>query len=196
VVNRAGAGVPRLRELPADAVPIGKVVGAHGIQGHLRVVPYAKDASNLLSAKACFVSHPQHGGERVGLQLTGLSAREQNAFVVLAATEIPDRSFAETLKGAEVLLARSAFSPAGPDEYYWMDLVGCTVVNAAGLPLGSVTALVSNGVHDVLQITIEPVEPGVEPTSKQRLIPFVGAYVHTVDIERKHIVVDWDPAWD
>ena len=55
-------------------------------------------------------------------------AREHGGVVVAAAQEVPDRDGAEALRGARVFVARSSFPSAGDDEYYWVDLIDCTVV--------------------------------------------------------------------
>ncbi|MBN2607154.1 MAG: ribosome maturation factor RimM, partial [Thiotrichales bacterium] len=50
--------------------------------------------------------------------------------------------------------------------------------------LGVVTALIETGAHDVLR---------VEKDGHSTLIPFVeGTFILDVDVENKHIQVDWD----
>ena len=102
--------------------------------------------------------------------------------VVAAAQEVPDRSAAEALKGARVFVARSSFPTAGTDEYYWVDLIGCTVFNRDGVTLGTVADLTDTGAHSVLRVV---------QGDDERLIPFVAAYVDTVDLQARRIGVDW-----
>lgn len=102
--------------------------------------------------------------------------------MVAAAQEVTDRNAAEALKGARVFVARSSFPTAGDDEYYWVDLIGCAVSNRDGAALGSVTELLDTGAHSVLRVVQGEAE---------RLIPFVAAYIDSVDLEARRIVVDW-----
>jgi 16S rRNA processing protein RimM len=75
---------------------------------------------------------------------------------------------------------------ADEDEYYWDELIGLEVVNIQGEALGRVTGLLETGAHDVLQVQGE----------RLRLIPFVEAYIQSVDLAAGKIVVDWGLDWD
>jgi 16S rRNA processing protein RimM len=112
--------------------------------------------------------------------------REHGGVVVAAAHEVPDRNAAEALKGARVFVARSSFPTAGNDEFYWVDLIGCAVVNREGVTLGGVADLMDTGTHSVLRVT---------HGEEERLIPFVAAYIDHVDLPARRITVDWASDW-
>jgi 16S rRNA processing protein RimM len=95
---------------------------------------------------------------------------------------VPDRDAAEALRGARIFVARASFPTAGEDEYYWVDLLGCAVANREGVAFGTVAELIDTGAHSVLRVV---------EGENERLIPFVGAYVDTVDLAARRIVVDW-----
>jgi 16S rRNA processing protein RimM len=59
------------------------------------------------------------------------------------------------------------------------------VFNRDGVALGTVAGLIDNGPQSVLRV--EPTGEGAE----ERLIPFVAAYVDSVDLPMRRIVVDW-----
>jgi 16S rRNA processing protein RimM len=68
-------------------------------------------------------------------------------------------------------------------EYYWVDLIGAEVVDAAGGPLGTVRALLETGANDVLVVAGE----------QERLIPFaLGSVVLEVDVPGRRVRVDWE----
>jgi 16S rRNA processing protein RimM len=79
------------------------------------------------------------------------------------------------------------------DEFYWIDLIGLSVVSRDGLELGQVLDLIDTGPHCVLRIA----PPGVaKPTPSQEvLIPFLSQYGCDVDLAARRITVDWDPTW-
>jgi 16S rRNA processing protein RimM len=104
--------------------------------------------------------------------------------IVAQADELSDRTSAEALKGVRIFVSRGSFPSAADGEYYWVDLIGLTVVNRQDELLGSVADLLDTGPHCVLRIT--PPEGGDE-----RLVPFVAAYVDQVDLAARRIVVDW-----
>jgi 16S rRNA processing protein RimM len=63
--------------------------------------------------------------------------------------------------------------PADPEEYYDRQLVGLTVLDAAGATLGPVTAVLHLPEQDLLEIDL---------AGERRLVPFVGALVSEVDL--------------
>ena len=180
---------------PDDAVEVGRIVGAWGVKGGIKVLPYSSDPKALFSSRRWFLKAPAAPrpvpASAVSaipplLKITG--AREHGDGVVATAQEVPDRTAAEALKGALVFVARSSFPTAASDEYYWVDLIGLAVVNREGQTLGTVTDLLDTGPHSVLRIAVPQPREGDE---NERLIPFVSAYVDNVDLAARRITVDW-----
>ena len=142
---------------PADAIEVGRVMGAFGIKGWIRVQPFSADPKALFSSRRWFIQPPERPGPKsVGAAMPRLlritQAKDQGDDVVAAAQELPDRNAAEAMKGARIFIARSSFPTAGDGEYYWIDLIGLQVVNRAGELLGSVTDLLDTGAHSVLRV--------------------------------------------
>jgi 16S rRNA processing protein RimM len=109
-----------------------------------------------------------------------------SGMVVASAREVDDRDAAESLRGARIFVSRSSFPTAQKDEYYWVDLIGLTVLNREGVTLGTVTELLSTGAQTVLVMESE-----LEGKRIERMIPFVSVYVDDVDLAARRIVVDW-----
>lgn len=172
-------------DFPADAVEVGRVVGAWGVKGWIKVQPFASDPQALFSSKRWYLRAADAGPGRPAPPplLRVIQAREHGAMVVAGAQEVPDRVAAESLKGARIFVPRASFPTAGADEYYWVDLIGCEVVNRDGAVLGRVADLLDTGAHSVLRIVADGVP--------ERLVPFVAAYVDTVDVAARRIAVDW-----
>ena len=172
---------------PADAVEVGRIVGAWGIQGGIRVKPFSNDPQALFSSKRWFLEPPAVGrpGAVVPALLRIVQAREQGDAIVATAQELPDRNAAEAVKGARVFVSRASFPTPDEDEYYWVDLIGLDVFDRGGRLLGRVDHLIETGPHCVLAVQ----EP--DAGQAQRLIPFVAAYVDRVDIAGRRIEVDW-----
>jgi 16S rRNA processing protein RimM len=170
-------------DFPADAVEVGRVLGAWGIKGWIKVQPFADDPQALFSSKRWHL-RPAEGPATAAppplLRVT--HAREHGGFIVAGAQEVADRAAAEALKGARVFVARSSFPTAASDEYYWVDLIGCSVVNREGVELGAVADLLDTGAGSVLR---------VQQGDAERLIPFVAVYIDDVDLAARRIRVDW-----
>ena len=191
---------------PDDAIEVGRVMGAWGIKGGIRVMPFSKDPQALFSSRRWFIRPPESpltapvAGPRLSsvayppvLRIT--HSKEQGDAVVATAQELPDRNAAEALRGARVFIARSSFPTAGDGEFYWIDLIGLAVVNRQGEALGEVIGLLDTGAHSVLRLRRPAAEAAMADDSpsdsSERLIPFVGAFNDDVNLADKRITVDW-----
>jgi len=115
-------------------------------------------------------------------------AREHSDTVVASSHEVPDRTAAESLRGARIFVSRASFPTPDSDEYYWVDLLGLDVVNREGLPMGQVKDLMATGPQTVLVLSFEQ-----DGKPQERMIPFVSAYIDQVDLGARRITVDWQP---
>jgi 16S rRNA processing protein RimM len=191
----SGSGPDAEAPWPEDAVEVGRIVDAWGIKGWLKVQPFASDPQALFSSRRWFVKPPEesgvkrradrHGGDFPSL-LKVSQAKEHGDGVVAQVQGVESRNDAEALRGARLFVGRSSFPTAGEDEFYWVDLIGLTVINRQGETLGTVVGLLDTGPHSVLRVAAVGV-----PESEERLIPFVAAYVDDVSLALKRITVDW-----
>ena len=171
-------------ELPADAIEVGRIADAWGIKGWFKVLPHSAQPEALFSSKRWFLQAP--GDSSQVFRLPVREAKEHSDCIVAASAEVPDRTAAEALRGARVFVPRSSFPTPGDDEYYWVDLIGLSVVNREGVALGTVRELMANGPQTTLVLAAEQDGKAVE-----RLIPFVAAFVDKVDLAGRLITVDW-----
>jgi len=182
---------------PDDAVEVGRVVDAWGIKGWLKVQPFAADPQALFSSRRWFVKPPEEGGVKrpagpcaeFPSLLRVTLAKEHGDGVVAQVQGVESRNDAEALRGARLFVGRSSFPTAGEDEFYWVDLIGLTVINRHGDVLGNVVGLLDTGPHSVLRVL--PAGVAEAAPEAERLIPFVAAYVDDVSLPRKCITVDW-----
>ena len=196
---------------PEDAIEVGRVLGAWGIKGGIKVLPFAADPQALISAKRWFLKPAESAKPsaaaapanvlrsavaKTPAQKAALAAplpvalhvkgvRDQGDAIVCTAPEIPDRDAAEAMKGVRVFVSRATFPKTDDGEFYWVDLIGLAVFNREGALLGEVVGLIDTGPHCVLRV--RPADPAAD----ERLIPFVEAYVDSVDMPGRRILVDW-----
>ncbi len=172
------AGIP----VPDDLVLVAHVTGAFGIAGWVRLRPYSEEASALFHAKTWWLDKP-------GLHdVDVMQLRSQGEDVVARLMGIENRDAAEALKGATIQVRRAHFPPLEDNEFYWVDLIGHTVENLQGEPLGEVAGLMDNGAHPILRVAVRAQEGR---KSTELLIPFVDQFVTDVDQVSKRIKVDW-----
>jgi 16S rRNA processing protein RimM len=185
---------------PDDAVEVGKIGDAWGIRGWFKVHAFAADPQALFSSRRWFIRPPQAPGTaRPGVPtrsvpslLKILQVKEHGEGVVAQAEGVDDRSGAEALRGARLFVGRASFPTAAADEFYWVDLLGLSVVNRRGDLLGVVRGLLDTGAHSVLRVGpgVAP-DDSVESAADERLIPFVAAYIDDVSLADRRITVDW-----
>jgi 16S rRNA processing protein RimM len=178
---------------PDDAVEVGRIAGAWGVKGWIKVLPFASDPQALFSSKRWFLKPPEDprpprpGAQSYPEWLKVAESREHGDGVVARLHDVADRSAAEALRGARIFVGRSSFPTAGSDEFYWVDLIGLSVVNREEQSLGTVVGLIDTGAHSVLRVLPE----GGKGEADERLIPFVGSYIDEVSLEARRIRVDW-----
>jgi len=175
-------------ELPADAVEVGRILDAWGIQGWFKVLPHSADPQALFSSTRWYLQPSERGAQAFAgtVLLRVRETKEHSDTIVARADAVEDRNTAELLKGARIFVPRSSFPTASDDEYYWVDLIGLDVVNREGVHLGRVKELMSTGPQSVLVLEYEE---GGQP--QERMLPFVSAYVDKVDLQARRIEVDW-----
>ena len=171
-------------ETTPKRVVLGRVAGAHGLRGQLRVAVLGDGPENLLGAPwlelsfdradplrdaACrryAVSYAAvHGGRHVRVGLEGVA----------------DRDAALALRGAFVLGDVALLAPLAEGEHYWFELVGCRVEAEEGRPLGTVRELWETGAHDVLVVE--------DAAGREHLIPAREPFLRLVDAAARRIVV-------
>ena len=180
---------------PDDAIEVGRIVDAWGLKGWIKVQPFAADPQALFSSRRWFILPSEKAGVTRPTSLAGslptllkiTQVKDHGDVVVALAQEVPDRSAAEAMRGARVFIGRGSFPTAGPDEFYWVDLIGLDVVNREGAALGQVVGLLDTGPHSVLRV----MPAGDTKEEAERLIPFVAAYVDEVSLEQRRVTVDW-----
>lgn len=186
--------------LPPDAVEVGRILGAWGIKGGIKIKPFAADPQALFATKRWYLRPPEADGAAprppgasAASPLPGLlrvlQAKEHGDGVVATVHDLADRNAAEALKGARIFVSRASFPTPDEGEFYWVDLIGLDVVNRDARALGRVVGLLETGPHCVLRVQ------EVEGTAEV-LIPFVDAYVDAVDLPGRRITVDWADDWD
>ena len=169
-------------KIPPDLENVGRVIGAWGLQGEIKVKPYSPEALALLQGKTWWLEQRStYGGFEVA------SAKMHSGSVLAKLNGVADRDGALELKGRQIWVSRSEFPALAKDEYYWVELIGLRVVDLAGKCLGRVADLSENGAHANLEVCQE-----ADGKNKTLLIPCVGLYIKTIERATGQIIVDWD----
>ncbi|MEK9970385.1 MAG: ribosome maturation factor RimM [Ferrovibrio sp.] len=163
----------------SGTVLLGVVIGAQGIQGEVKV--------------KTFTGEPEAIGDYGPLRDAGATKtfqlkvlRLSKGDVVIARIKgVEDRNAAETLKGTELHVLRSALPQAGDGEFYHADLVGLTAM-MSGRVLGRVTAVHNFGAGDMLEVKTATDGSG----GRSAMVPFTDDAVPVVDLAAGTVTVE------
>lgn len=161
-------------------IEVGKVVGAFGVDGALKVSPHSTPRDSVLRKARVWRFRSNRSGD-TDLRIRSVKPQIDSLVAVLA--ETITREQAMLLKGASVLVRRADFPPVEPGEFYWTDLIGCEVHNLQQVLLGRVTSVDDHGAGPLLNI------------DQRHLVPMVEPYLQELALDRRRIVVDWPEDW-
>lgn len=155
---------------------MGRIAAPFGIKGWVKVQTFSDDPGALLEFDSWRIGRGEQQRD------FAIAESQDHSNTLVAKLEgVNDRDQAFALRGLEVSVPREALQAPAEGEFYWADLIGLVAVNRQGVELGRVDSLMETGAHDVL----------VVKGSKEHLIPFIAAFVGTVDIAAGKIEVDW-----
>jgi 16S rRNA processing protein RimM len=160
-------------------VVMGRIVGAQGILGWVKIQTFTEHLDGLLDYDAWYLGNDKQPWRKVEV----LEANVHGKVLVAKLPDIVDRTSAEQCKGLLVAVHRDSLPAQKPDEYYWSDLIGLQVVNLADESLGTVATLLETGANDVLSVR--------DAQGKEILIPFLAKVIQQVSLDEKVIRVDW-----
>lgn len=161
-----------------DDVVVARIGKAHGLKGEVTVQVHTDSPQDRFVPGASFVTEPDAAGP-----LTLRSARVHNGIQLLAFEGAGDRTAAENLRGVKLLAAADEL--VEDDAWYEEDLLGFSVVLEDGTRVGTVKALESREVQDLLVVD------GVD--GYDVLLPFVEEIVPEVDEEARRMIVNPPP---
>ena len=157
-------------------VLVGRVAGAFGVRGEVRITAYTEDPLSLLRYRTLT---REDGSAALTLQ----SARAAKGAVIARAEEVSSKEAADALRGLRLYVPREALpEPVDADEFYLTDLIGLAAEGAGGASLGVVKAVHNFGAGDVLEL-----DPGRGRAT--RLIPFTRETVPQVSVAEGRLII-------
>ena len=152
---------------------IGRIVGAHGIKGELRVYPLVNEESFYKKIDSLNIE-----GYKDGVKIIGL--KKNKGVYLLKIDEIGTRTEAERLRG-KTLTLDEADMPKLDEGYYIYELIGLRALDQDDREIGILSDVLLGAVNDVYVITTEKGEV---------LVPNVPNFVRERNIEKGFIRVN------
>jgi 16S rRNA processing protein RimM len=97
---------------------------------------------------------------------------------------VDDRDQAIALRGARICVPRAELPQRDDKDFYRADLIGCEVVNLAGIGLGVVQHFIETPAQALMVVRGE----------REYWVPAVPQHLRRVDLQARRVIVDWDAA--
>ena len=155
----------------------GRIVGVFGLRGELKL-----DASRIGDdAIRAGLAATLRFADGTARAVTIAAVRRQKDRPLIRIIGIDDAGEAEAVVGAHLTIDRDD-APLGASEYFDEDLVGCRLVDGAGIERGLVVDVLHYPNQDLLVIG-----------AARAMLPLVAAFIAGVDVARKEIRVTVPP---
>lgn len=160
----------------APHLALGRVVKAWGLNGEVKVQPYAD--SIVIAAGAATLYLKAATGDLVEYVVERV--RQIGRAWVIQLQDVRTIEQAEQLVGRELLISRSAAPTLPEGTYYQVDLIGLQVVTEDGRELGRIVEILETGANDVYV---------VHGGGSEWLVPATREVVRKVDLARKMMLI-------
>jgi 16S rRNA processing protein RimM len=156
---------------------VGRIAKAHGVTGEVSVDVRTDDPQSRFADGAIVETDPAERGP-----LTVLCSRWHSGRLLVRFDGVTDRASAESLRGTLLVADSSTSAATGDGDEFWdHQLVGLTVVADTGEVLGTIDAVLHPPGAPLLAVR--------RSGGEELLVPFVRAFVPSVDVERGRVVV-------
>lgn len=162
-------------------VLIGKIVGAHGLNGTSKVLSFAESPAIFETIGSLTIRTRDHRTARLDINWVKPHKRS----LLIAFKQVTNRNQAEGLVGSELLIDKSSLPELDSDTYYWFDIIGSAVFTVEGDYLGTVESIFPTGSNDVYVV-----KPADDRSGSEILIPAIETVIVKLDVEKKVLQVD------
>jgi len=159
-----------------DRVIVGRIGRAHGLSGEVYVLSESDNPDRFRSG-ACFVTD-----EVPPRTLEVRSSRRHQAKLFVVFAEVDDRTEAESLRDVGLTIAPDERRSLGDDEFWPDELVGLTVRDSTGDPVGTIAAVDTDSPQ--VRLIIRTAD------GREALVPFVRELVPEVSIEEGSVTIN------
>jgi 16S rRNA processing protein RimM len=167
---RKAAGKPDVRW-----IPLGAVIGTHGLRGTLRVKQWNDDSELLFDLDEVAL---RVQGEVQVHRVSGVRSASKGLLVEL--DDVQSVEAAEALRGAELCLPRELLPELPEGEFYFVDLEGLAVVTEDGASVGKVERVLEYPAAQVLVVRTD---------TTVYEVPMREPYLVEVDLAAARVVV-------
>lgn len=163
----------------APRVLIGRVVGAHGLRGELKIQALTDNPGRFEDMRTLKL-YGEDGAFKVALTVESVRLSVNKAVAVVKCGEIKTRNDAEELIGATLEVLPEERYPLEEGAYWVDDLAGLKVLdNSTGDELGVLASVIPAGGNDIYVVK--------DSSGADHYIPAVKEFIAAVDLDKKEM---------
>jgi 16S rRNA processing protein RimM len=159
-----------------DRLAVGRIGGAFGLSGAVKVKSLSGETDHFLGFREVFVRHDGHDGGFDTYRVERVDPYRDGVLLKLEGVDTPEDG--DKLRGREIWVEREQGSALAEGEYYLADLCRCRVFQG-GSEIGRVAAVCEGGNAELLEVE--------GPTGERFIVPFSDPFVGDVDVARGSI---------
>ena len=154
-----------------DYLIIGKIGGAHGVRGEVKIIPLTDDVRRFSSLSECMLlDEKEHIKETLEVEKT----RVDETRTLIKFKGIDDRDEVGKLTGYFIGVTRDNAVKLPEGRFFIADLIGLTVVDSERGELGTIKDIMNSGASDIIIVK--------RKGKNELLIPYLNAIVTNVDL--------------
>ncbi len=164
---------------------IGKVVGAFGVHGEMKLEMMSDHPERYAKLKRVYLgSGPDGATERqaYAVKKARLHTGKQQVLITLTGIDTPEQ--VEQLRGQFMQIPISEAWPLDEGAYYEYQIIGLAVRTIEGRELGKITAILYLSSSDVYTVR------SPEPPHKEYLIPAIKDVVKEINLEGGYMIIE------
>lgn len=157
---------------------VGKIVNTHGIKGEVRVISrtdFAEDRYKVGNTLHLFRENKEP------IVLTIASHRVHKNFDLLTFEGYSNVNDVEPFRNGILKINESQLTDLDEGEFYFHEIIGCTVYTDQGEELGTIREILTPGANDVWVVK--------GSRGKDVLIPYIDQIVKEVDIQSQKVII-------
>ena len=160
---------------------VGRIVNTHGVRGEVRILSttdFEEERFVVGNRLAAFKKN-----DKKPTWVTIQSVRRHKNFILLTFEGMNNINLVEPFKEGMLKVTKDQMEEdlLDENEYFYHDIIGCTVVSEEGETIGEVKDILQTGANDVWVVK------GVK--GKEQYIPYIEDVVKDINIDEKVITI-------
>ena len=151
---------------------LGRMRRTHGLQGEIVMEVLTDFPERIRAGRTVYI-----GEQHEPLKIAGVRGHNREKILRFAGFSTPEE--AARLRNLMVYVKAAELPQLPEGEYYHHELIGLSVVDEAGQPLGKLAQILETGANDVYVVET--------PDGKELLLPAVEEVILDIDLEKQEL---------